>query len=169
MARQLLKEDTTNYWVNMLWYDHDCPNCGVTEDVPRPLDQYDVCPACDATVRIIVSAVPTHGIVFSNAEHSKQLGTTFHSNAEKRKFFRDNPDIVPIAKGSMQDQNLKWKIEQKRESTAKKLGYQDADAHYKHMKQEKTRARKHATPPPSNTARNFTVPPQHVDKKSTSL
>ena len=106
-----------------------------------------MCPVCDSKVRILVAAVPTHGIVFSNVEHSNQLGVTFHSNSEKRKFFRDNPDIVPFSKGSTQDQNLKWKIEQKRESTA----------------------RKHATAPPSNTARNFTVPPQRVDKKSTSL
>jgi hypothetical protein len=153
----------------LLWYDHDCPNCGVTEDVPRPLEEYDVCPVCDSKVRILVAAVPTHGIVFSNVEHSNQLGVTFHSNSEKRKFFRDNPDIVPFSKGSTQDQNLKWKIEQKRESTAKKLGYSDAEDHHAHMKKQKTKKRKHATAPPSNTARNFTVPPQRVDKKSTSL
>ena len=153
----------------MLWYDHDCPNCGIQEDVPRPLEEYDVCPACDAKVRIIVAAVPTHGIVFSNAEHSEQLGQTFHSNAEKRKFFKDNPDIVPISKGSVADNNLKWKIETRREQTAKKHGYRDAEDHYTHMKQRKAAKKKHATPPPANTARSFTVPPQSVDKKSSAL
>ncbi len=152
----------------MLWYDHDCPNCGVQEDVPRPIEEYDVCPACDSKVRVIVAPVPTHGIVFSNVEHSEQLGMTFHSNAEKRKFFRDNPDVVAISKGSVADNNLKWKIEQKREQTAKQHGFRDAEEHAIHRKTETKRAKKHSTPPPSNTARSFTVPPS-VDKTRSTL
>ena len=153
----------------MLWYDHDCPNCGIQEDVPRPLEEYDVCPACDAKVRIIVAAVPTHGIVFSNAEHSEQLGQTFHSNAEKRKFFKDNPDIVPISKGSVADNNLKWKIENRREQTAKKHGYRDAEDPNTPSTQRTAAKKPPAPPPPANTARSFTVPPQSVDKKSSAL
>lgn len=143
----------------MMLYDHDCPNCGIREDVPQRHQEHDTCPDCSAKVRVIVSPVPTHGIVFSNAEHSEQLGQTFHSNAEKRKFFKDNPDVVPISKGSVADNNLKWKIENRREQTAKKHGYRDAEEHYKHMKAEKPRQRKHALPP-NTGARSLSVPPQ---------
>tara|TARA_R100000655_G_C2908066_1_gene180058 strand:- start:131 stop:571 length:441 start_codon:yes stop_codon:yes gene_type:complete len=139
-------------------YDHDCPNCGLREDVYQHHSKHDTCPDCGAKVRVIVSPVPTHGIVFSNAEHSEQLGQTFHSNSEKRQFFKDNPNIVPFSKGSREDNDLKWKIENRREQTAKKHGFRDAEDHYKHMKKEKPVVRKHATPPPG--ARSFSVPPQ---------
>jgi hypothetical protein len=36
------------------------------------------------------------------------------------------------------------------------------------MKQRKAAKKKHATPPTSNSARNFTVPPK-IDKSSSSL
>tara|TARA_R110000751_G_scaffold5581_2_gene25322 strand:- start:163 stop:609 length:447 start_codon:yes stop_codon:yes gene_type:complete len=146
----------------MMLYDHDCPNCGIREDVPQRHQEHDSCPDCKAKVRVLLSPIPTHGIVFSNAEHSEQLGKTFHSNAEKRAYFKANPQIVPISKDSREDHDLKWRIENRREKTAKKHGYIDAEDHYKHMKAEKPRPRKHA-PPPHQGARSLSVPPQRKE------
>lgn len=108
----------------MLAYDHDCPNCGVREVFQRH-QEHDICPDCDSKVRVIVAAVPTHGIVFSNAETSNQLGVTWNTNKEKRDWMKAHPSAVPFEKGSQTDLNMKSSLRDQAEKSVQKMGFKD--------------------------------------------
>jgi|TARA_R110000824_G_scaffold66842_4_gene173254 hypothetical protein len=109
----------------MILYDHDCPNCGFREDVLQHSSKHDICPDCEAKVRVLIAAVPTHGIVFSNAETSKQLGVTWGSNKEKRDWFAKNPRVNTFEKGSQTDKDFKQGLDEKAEAAVQKGGFRD--------------------------------------------
>ena len=106
-------------------YDHDCPNCGLREDVLQHHSKHDICPDCEAKVRVILAPVPTHGIVFSNAETSNQLGITWHSNKEKRDWMASHPKVVPLEKGSQEEKNFKYSLRNQADKAVKKGGFKD--------------------------------------------
>jgi len=106
----------------MLAYDHDCPNCGIREVLQRH-QEHDICPDCSAKVRVILSPVPTHGIVFSNAEHNSQIGVTWETNAQKRAWHKAHPNAVPVEKGSQADKNFSQSLKEKQHAAVDKAGY----------------------------------------------
>lgn len=108
----------------MISYDHDCPNCGIREVLQR-WQAHDTCPDCGVEVRVIVAPVPTHGIVFSNAETSKQLGVTWNTNKEKRDWMQSHPSAVPFEKGSQTDLSMKDSLQEQADTTVQKMGFKD--------------------------------------------
>ena len=121
----------------MIMYDHDCPNCGFREDVLQHHSKHDVCPDCGSKVRVIVAAVPTHGIVFSNAETSNQLGITWHSNKEKRDWMKAHPKAVAVEKDSQADKDFKYSLREKAENAVQKNGFKDVQDFQKEGKKYK--------------------------------
>ena len=118
-------------------YDHDCPKCGFREDVLQHHTKHDICPDCDSKVRVVVAPVPTHGIVFSNAETSKQLGITWNSNKEKRDWMAAHPKALPVEKGSQADKDFKYSLREKAESAVQKGGFKDVQEFQKEGKKYK--------------------------------
>jgi hypothetical protein len=124
----------------MLAYDHDCPNCGVREVLQRH-QEHDICPDCGAQVRVIVAAVPTHGIVFSNAEVSTQLGTRWESNSEKRAWLKAHPKAIAVEKGSKEDTDFNMSIKQKQHDVLNSHGYKSVQEYKSDMTKKATSAK----------------------------
>jgi len=131
----------------MILYDHDCPNCGLREDVLQHHSKHDTCPDCGAKVRVLIAAVPTHGIVFSNAETSKQLGVTWGSNKEKRDWFAKNPRVKAFEKGSQTDKDFKQGLDEKAEAAVQKGGFKDVQEFQSEGRKYKASERLDSSPP----------------------
>ena len=122
-------------------YDIECGECGVVEDAYYPLAELDsmVCPDCAGTeVRRLISPVPTHGIVFSNAQYWPQFDRTFQSNSELRAYKKEkNVEFVSTDSKHWQD-TLDY-TRSRVEKLAKRKGHKD----YEDM-QAATKKRKQA-------------------------
>ena len=110
-------------------YDIECGECGVVEDAYYPLAELDsmVCPDCEGTaVRRLVSPVPTHGIVFSNAVYNAQLGRTFESNAEVRAYQKEK-GVEFVSTNSQHWRDTLDYTRSRVEKLAKRKGHKDFD------------------------------------------
>ena len=104
-------------------YHQDCPECGDTPDVFCAVKDYKICAECGGPCEVLLYPVLTVGIVFSNAEVSAQLGTRWETNAQKRAYMKAHPNVVPMAKGSLTEQNFNHRIKTQLHDTLKSNGY----------------------------------------------
>lgn len=108
-------------------YDIECDDCGVIKDAFYRLSELDsmLCPECESVdVRRLVAPVPTHGIVFSNAQFNPQLGRAFESNAELRAYQKEkNVEFVSTSGKHWRD-TLDY-TRSRVEKLAKRKGYSD--------------------------------------------
>lgn len=86
---------------------------------------------------IIPPLVHTHGIVWSNAETSSQLGVTWNTNAEKRAWMKKHPNVKPVVKGSQDDKNFSATLKDKSDKVVKNLGFKNKEHFQKERKREK--------------------------------
>ncbi len=114
-------------------FDQECPDCGVQE-VLCSSERAVVCEGCGGPAKVLPSAFNLSGIIWSNAETSTQLGTTWTTNKEKRDWFKKHPNVVPVTKGSAADRDFKMSIRQKADNLAKKAGFQNTQSFIKEKK-----------------------------------
>ena len=132
----------------MPWYDLDCENCGFLEDEPRAVEEREICPQCGGPASVAVTGVNFGGIIFSNAEHSSQLGVTFESNAQKRKYMKEHPKLIEFGKGDDRDKRMSYRCKSRAEITANRLGFSSNHDRMEHLKTLKPK--KKATIPKSS-------------------
>ena len=121
----------------MLLYDLECSKCGVLEDEFRKIEEREICPACAGPCRVLISPTRTVGIVWSNQEHSSQLGRTFHTNKEKRDWLKAHPNARPMAKGDSDDRKLQDSIRNQADQTMARLGHGDLDGYQANQRKAK--------------------------------
>ena len=108
-------------------YDIECEQCGVVNDAFYRLVELDsmVCPECSGVkVRRLVAPVPTHGIVFSNAQYWPQFDRTFQSNAELRAYKKEK-NVEFVSTSSKHWQDTKDYTRSRVEKLAQRKGYKD--------------------------------------------
>ena len=94
-------------------YDMDCPACGFLPDEFAKVSEREVCPHCGEKVSLRVTMFHTAGIIWSNQEESTQLGKTFETNAQKRAWLKENPNVRQFSKGDSYDREHKeWVAEE---------------------------------------------------------
>lgn len=110
-------------------YDMKCDGCGDEPEVFRRPTEEVACALCGhAPLRTIWKQAPAlSGIIWSNQEHSKELGVRFETNAQKREYFKANPHIREMSKGSVDERKFADKLRNKAEKKAKRLGFNDLD------------------------------------------
>ena len=94
----------------MPWYHQKCDDCGDLPDVPRSVEKYKVCYECGGPCEVVIYPTRTVGIVFSNAEESKQLGTRWETNQQKRDWMKAHPNVVEMNKGDANDRKFNQRI-----------------------------------------------------------
>jgi len=125
----------------MPFYDQVCESCGLLEDVCRGIDERNICDQCGGEARVVLAPVRTVGIVWSNQEHSSQLGRTFETNAQKRAWLKAHPNVSPVSKGSREDTEFKESIRERRDTVLARAGFKN-NAEY----QAEAKKRKGLTP-----------------------
>ena len=116
-----------------------CEKCGQNEALCAVKDR-EVCQECGNFCTLGPSSFAIHGIVFSNAETSNQLGVTWNSNSEKRKWMKEHPDVQPFSKGSQADKDFKSSLRDKGDKAVKRMGYDNQAQFQKHKKDQKSLA-----------------------------
>ena len=103
-------------------YDMQCDGCGDEVEIIRRHDQDVACALCGhASLRVVWKEAPSlAGIIWSNQEENKQLGVRFESNAQKRDYFKANPQLREISKGSVDERKFRDRLREKAEKKAKR-------------------------------------------------
>jgi|3_EtaG_2_1085321.scaffolds.fasta_scaffold61657_2 hypothetical protein len=120
-------------------YIQICEKCGRNEALCAVKDR-ETCQECGNLCTLELTSFSIHGIVFSNAETSSQLGVTWNSNAEKRRWMREHPGVQPISKGSQADKDLKSSLRDQADQVVKRMGYDNQAQFQKHKKDQKNLA-----------------------------
>ena len=128
-------------------YDIQCSDCGLIEDVICPSEERNTCPECLKPAKMKPIMPRSSGIIWANAEHSSQLGRTFHTNKEKRDWLRAHPNVSEITTGSAEDRRVREGLQDQADKAVQKGGY-------KNMAHWKRETKKH-----QNSAENLTKPP----------
>ena len=124
----------------MPMYDFKCVgDCGYFEDMFVLLADRDdvVCPECAGPLSTVIRAVPVIGPMPSKPLVVKQVGRTFESNAEWRKYQADNPGCQIQSADSKSWQDHVDAVRNKVEATSKKMGYRDFKHRSESTKTEK--------------------------------
>ena len=106
----------------MPWYHQRCSKCGDIEDAPRRVEEYKICYECGGPCEVVIYPTRTIGIVFSNAQESKQLGTRWETNKQKRDWMRAHPNAVEMVKGDSNDRAFNQRIKQQMHDSFKSRG-----------------------------------------------
>tara|TARA_R110002020_G_scaffold366621_5_gene578646 strand:+ start:293 stop:727 length:435 start_codon:yes stop_codon:yes gene_type:complete len=124
-------------------YSGRCDEHGEFEDLMKIKDYIRAggltCPICEKRATTIINAVPTIGAMPSKPLRVDQIGQTFHSEAEKRAYFKRHPDRVFVDPNDSSFTKHRDLAAEKAELAAKKLGYND---HEDRKTTEKKRQRK---------------------------
>lgn len=110
-------------------YDMKCAGCGDEPEVFRRSDEQVACGLCGHfPLHTVWKQAPAlSGIIWSNQEHNKQLGVRFETNAQKREYFKANPHIREMSKGSADERKFADKLRARAEKKAARLGFDDLD------------------------------------------
>jgi|18_taG_2_1085343.scaffolds.fasta_scaffold33604_4 hypothetical protein len=106
----------------MPWYHQKCPECGEVKDAPRSVEEYKICYECGGPCEVLIYPTRTVGIVFSNAQESKQLGTRWETNKQKRDWMKAHPNAVEMTKGDANEQAFSQRIKQQMHDSLKSQG-----------------------------------------------
>jgi len=117
-------------------YDQVCPKCGEHEAFCSP-DERHTCEECGGVCVVRPSLFHPQGIIFSNEEHSKQLGVTWGTNQEKRDWMKRHPNVKAVSKGSQEDKAFNTTIKDQADRAAKKGGFKDVQDFQTHHKKRK--------------------------------
>jgi hypothetical protein len=108
-------------------YDYFCESCSSFIEDHFASERPSTCERCCGPVAVPPQLSSTIGIVWGNQEDAKQLGARFETNAQKREFFKKNPQIKEMAKGSVDERKYADRLRNRAEDRAKRLGYKDLD------------------------------------------
>jgi len=86
-----------------------------------------VCPECCEAARTIIAPALTVGPMPSKPQAIDQIGQTFTSRAEERRYFAAHPDRQVVAPNDSAFINHRDLARSKADSKAKQLGYRDHD------------------------------------------
>jgi putative FmdB family regulatory protein len=125
-------------------YDYHCSACDVSDEVFVPLADYDPkgvpCPDCGALAKRGVPAVLTVGPMPSKPLTIKQIGRSFESNGELRRYKSEHPEARFVEPNSSEWRNHVDATRAKCEATAKKHGFRDHDHRRQHRKDNKNKS-----------------------------
>jgi hypothetical protein len=124
-------------------YDIECSECGIIEDVICAYEERNLCPECGVEGKMVPIMPPTVGIVWSNQEHSKQLGRTFETNKQKREWMKKHPRVSEVRKGSTEDRDKRQSMANHADTVVKRFGYKNV-RHY--QAEAKKKNKKKAAP-----------------------
>ena len=113
-------------------YDIACDSsqeCGYFEDVVISLADLDdaVCPSCAGPIRRLLRPVRTIGPMPSKPLTIKQIGRSFESAGELRKYQKDNPDVQLLSPDSKKWRDKVSRVREKANNCAKNQGYRDLE------------------------------------------
>lgn len=125
-------------------YIAECNACGWFDDnVFVSLANYDPagipCRECGAMARRVIAPVMTVGIKPSQPLVVEQIGETFETNADLRRWERENPGKEIVSAADPKWTNFKDKVRAKAERRARQVGYKDLDERLRLQKKETQR------------------------------
>lgn len=125
-------------------FDYACEACGhVEEDFlagsgENPPENIE-CPVCSAPMTLALGLSHLIGIVWSgrnSPQTSRHAGITFQTNAEKREWQKEHPEIHEFAAGSPDDRRIHDQIRSKAEKLARRQGFRDLDDRNRYFRRE---------------------------------
>ena len=126
-------------------YSGRCEEHGDFEDIMKVAEYVDAgslfCPECGEKARTIISAIPTIGAMPSKPLKIDQIGQTFHSEAEKRAYFKRRPDRMLVDPGDSSFTKHRDLAHEKAERQAKRQGFSDIEDRKIRTKREIKRRR----------------------------
>jgi len=127
-------------------YEGECrQGCGRFEDVMK-VHEYEadglICPECGLAARTIISAAPTVGPMPSKPLVIDQIGKSFTSRAEMRRYFAARPDRKIVDPNDSSFTNLKDHAHAQADASAKKLGFTDHEDRGRRIKAEAAKKQK---------------------------
>lgn len=127
-------------------YEGECrEGCGRFEDILK-VHEYEtdglVCPECGIGARTIIAATPTLGPMPSKPRVIEQIGRSFSSAAEERKYFERRPDRQIVGPNDATFTRHRDLAREKADKKAKTLGFRDHDDRTKRIKAENTKKQK---------------------------
>ena len=119
-------------------YEIFCEECGPGEEYAKVADRDDIhCPDCHREVERILSPVTTVGIIWDNRMHVPQIGRTFHSNSEMRRYEKENPGFAFMTKESPEWKKQLDRSRERVEKHAKRAGFSDWESYQQSARKEK--------------------------------
>lgn len=113
-------------------YDYYCAACDVHDETFVALADYDPnglpCPDCGAQAKRGVPAVLTVGPMPSKPLTIKQIGRSFESNGELRRYKAEHPEARFVEPSSREWRTHVDKTREKCEASAKRHGFRDHEA-----------------------------------------
>ena len=121
-------------------YEGECRHgCGRFEDVMK-VHQYEadglICPECGLQAKVIISAVPTVGPMPSKPLVIDQIGQSFTSRSEMRRYFEGRPDRKIVDPNDSSFTAFKDNARARADVSAKRLGFDDHEDRGRRVKAE---------------------------------
>ena len=112
-------------------YEGECKSgCGRFEDIMK-LREYEVegliCPECGSKARTVISAIRTVGPMSSKPLVIDQIGQTFTSKAQMRRYFKAHPDRRIVDPNDTAFKNHRDLAREKADKAAKLHGFNDRE------------------------------------------
>ena len=126
----------------MPFYDFKCPDgCGYFNDVFVNLAQHGKteCPECSALLTTVISEVALIGPMPSKPLVVKQIGKSFESEREWKKYQRANPDSAIVSADSKQWRDHRDAVRNKADARSRKMGYRYFEHRKADRKKEKAK------------------------------
>ena len=123
-------------------YDFKCPaGCGYFNDIYVPLSEHGKtkCSDCGAVLETVISEVALIGPMPSKPLVVKQIGRSFESESEWKKYQRDNPDSAIVSADSEQWRKHRDAVREKDDARSRKMGYRDFEDRKRQRKKEKAK------------------------------
>lgn len=126
-------------------YEGRCSEHGNFE-VMRTVNEYVLnaglnCPECGHRAKTIIAPVRTIGPMPSKPLVIEQIGQTFNSRAEERRYFESHPDRRIVSPDDSSFLKLRDDAREQAEKAAKRMGYRDHDERRAKRKIEKARTK----------------------------
>ena len=127
-------------------YEGECPQCPDRFEDIMPVREYEekglICPECGAKSRNVLSPTPTVGPMPSKPMRIDQIGRTFSSQAEMRRYFKQHPDRVVVDPKDSAFRDHRDLAREKADKKAKFLGFRDFEDRTQKTKSENRKKEK---------------------------
>jgi hypothetical protein len=127
-------------------YQGECASlqCGQFEEL-LSLREYEekglTCPTCAGSARTVIQAVPTVGAMPSRPIEMNQIGQSFTSNSEMRRYFAKHPGRHVVDKDSAEWRTMYDDTRNGADAAARAKGYKDVRHEQQSVKRERDRKR----------------------------
>jgi putative FmdB family regulatory protein len=126
-------------------YELQCDECGNAEEVICAFEERDgrTCECGGNLHNVFTGQVAFVGAIWDKkiTAFEKQIGQTFETNEQERRYFKENPGWVPVSKDDSLMQRRRDFHLNGADRTARALGYKDHEEKSRHAKEKRAKVK----------------------------